>query len=149
MMLAEALLASVILATTVVFVSAAFMAGTQQSYEAVYSRRAAELAEAMVEEIIALPYVDPDGLPEAGRNSFDNVADYHGYAEAAGNLIDANGNAYPTEYDRYARSVTVTASNLQPPGFASAIPGVKATVTVTLNGRTMVAVSRFVPAPPP
>jgi MSHA pilin protein MshD len=155
--LVEALAASMILAITVMAVASALMAGAQESYEALHTRRAAELAEALMEEIIALPYCDPeDGDctlslgPEGGetdRTLFDNVDDFHNYAEAAGAVVDAAGTAYPAEYARYARSVSIAQASLQPAGFAAAVAGVTVTVTVDLDGRTLATTQRFVAAP--
>jgi MSHA pilin protein MshD len=155
--LVEALAASMILAFTVMAVAAALLAGAQESYEALDTRRAAELAEALMEEVIALPYCDPeDGGctlvlgPETGetdRTLFDNVDDFHNYAETAGSVVDASGTAYPAEYARYARSVAIAQASPQPAGFAAAVAGVTITVTVDLNGRTMATAQRFVAAP--
>ena len=145
-------MATTILAIAVTAVAAALMAGAQQSYEAVDTRRANEAAQALLEEILTRPYADPDGAsnpgPEAGettRSAFDNVDDYHGYSESAGSLVDAAGNAYPTEYAGFSRSVTVAADSLQPTGFATAVSGMTVTVTVQLGPRAMAQLSRFVP----
>lgn len=48
------------------------------------------IAEAYLEEILAQPFVDPDGLADCGRSCFDNVADYNGLNEAP---HDARNNA--------------------------------------------------------
>lgn len=119
--LVDAILASVLLATAVVAISTALVAGAQQTYEAVDGRRGTELAESLMEEILSLPYSDPGGAslpgPEAGeptRASFDNVDDYHGYSESAGAVVDRSGNPYPAEYSRFARFVTAVSTNLQP-----------------------------------
>ena len=152
--LPEVMIATIVLSTAVVAVAAALIAGTQQTYLAVDSRRGVELAQAMMEEISVLPYADPQGAttngPDAGesaRSSFDNVDDYHGYSEAAGAVADHAGTVYPTEYDRFTRSVTVATTSLQPTGFANAVTGVTVVVTVTLDGWTLSTLSCFVPDP--
>lgn len=154
MTIVEAVMATVILAFAVTAVAAALMAGAQQSYEAVDTRLANEAAQALMEEILTLPYEDPQGAstpgPEAGestRSAYDNVDDYHGFAESAGALIDATGTAYPAEYAALSRSVTVTVTSLQPAGFGSPISGLTITVSVQLGPRTLAQVVRFVAAP--
>ncbi|MCH8253604.1 MAG: hypothetical protein IID36_14240 [Planctomycetes bacterium] len=154
--LAEALIASIILTMSVVAVSAALTAGMQQTYEAVMTEHAAELVAAMLDEVLAHPYDDPDGAsalgPEAGETSrtlFDNVDDYHGYTEATGALVDAAGTAYPSEYAIYDRSVTVVASTIQPAGFAQAVTGLTVTVDVNSAARQLATASRFVADPTP
>lgn len=153
--LVEAVLASVVLSIAVAAVATALVAGTQQSYLAVDYRRATELADAMMEEILALPYDDPNGAstpgPEAGestRADFDNIDDYHNYGESAGAIVDKTGNSYPTEYDSFARSVTVALGTQQPTGFTQAVSGVTIAITISLNGETATNLSRFAPAPP-
>ena len=153
--LAEALIASIILSISVTAVAAALMAGAQQTYAAVETTRASQLVLAMIDEVLALPYADPDGAsapgPEAGettRLAFDNVDDYHGYTEVAGAIVDAVGTAYPAAYDAYERTVQVATSSEQPAGLP-AVSGVTITVAVTdANGtRTFAGASRFVADP--
>lgn len=153
--LAESLLATILLATTVTVVVGAVLAGHQQTCEAGDTRRAVALVEAMMEEILALPYDDPDGAsapgPEAGESSraaFDNIDDYHGYSEAAGAVADAAGSPYPAAYAVYDRSVTIAAASIRPTGFATAAPGLSVTVSVGHTGRTVASASRFVAQPP-
>jgi len=150
----EAVMSTVILAFAVTAVAAALFAGTQQAYEAVDVRLANEAAQALLEEILAKPYNDPQGAsalgPEAGETSrtlFDNVDDYHNYSEAVGTLKDATGTAYPAPYAKFSRSVTVAATSLQPTGFTTAVSGLTVTVTVTSGPRVMARLVRFVPAP--
>ena len=154
MTIVEAVMATVILAFAVTAVAAALMAGAQQSYEAVDTRLANESAQALMEEILTLPYEDPQGAsapgPEAGestRSAYDNVDDYHGFAESVGTLVDATGTAYPAEYAALSRSVTVTVTSLQPAGFGSPISGLTIMVSVQLGPRTLAQVVRFVAAP--
>jgi MSHA pilin protein MshD len=54
------------------------------------------IAESMLEEILQKEFADPDGnnAGEAGRADWDNVADYNGYATAAG-IEDSAGTAVP------------------------------------------------------
>ena len=56
------------------------------------------LAQEMMEEILSKPFADPQGAsnpgPEPGetpRRRFDNMDDYHGYAETDGHIADSSG----------------------------------------------------------
>ena len=96
--LAEALLASAVLAMAITAITMPFTAAAQN--DQVNARRtvAEALAQEMMEEILAKPFADPQGAtvpgPERGetsRNLFDNVDDYDGYVETDGNIADAGG----------------------------------------------------------
>ena len=146
--LVEALLASVILAVAVVAVAQAVAAGQAQSHEAVRTLRGQLLAEAMMEEILATSYADPDTDGETGRANFDDIDDFNGFTQAAGALTDAAGVAYPDTYQRCSIAVTVTSSSttLTDLGGAS-YDGKNVVVTVTdLDGRTW-TLTRFVVEP--
>ncbi|MFQ5414623.1 MAG: hypothetical protein ACE5E6_09220 [Phycisphaerae bacterium] len=149
-------MASIVLSISAAAVAAALLAGVRQTQEAVRMTRAAELAEALMDEILALPYDDPNGAsalgPEAGetaRSLYDNVDDYHGFSEAAGAVADATGTTYAAAYAAFDRSVTVSTSSVQPTGFAAAVAGVSVTVTVQEAGRPLAVVTRFVADPTP
>lgn len=152
--LLEGLIASVILTMVVVAVSQAILAGQMQTADALHRTRAVELAEAMMDEILRLPYDDPDGSsnpgPDGGeyaRNTYDNLDDYHGFSESAGNLRDVAGMAYETTYDDFARSVAVVAGSETVAGFGPAIAGVLITVTVTDSHTATWSVEHFYPEP--
>jgi hypothetical protein len=142
-----------ILGIGVVAVSAALTAGSQQTAAVADVRLATELAEAMLEEILALPYDDPDGAsalgPEGGesRLTFDNTDDFHGYTEADGSVAMADGTAYPAGYVRFARAVSISAVAMQPAGFPASVDGLQVTVTVTQEGNTLAVITRFVTEP--
>ena len=96
--LLEALLAAAVLAMAITAILMPFTAGTQQ--EQVDARRtlAVNLAEEMMEEILAKPFRDPDGAtspgPEPGetsRSEFDNLDDYDGYTEPEGGVTSFDG----------------------------------------------------------
>jgi len=96
--LLEALLASVILAMTAGAVVFPFAAGAHN--EQVDARRTLALsaAQELMEEALAQPFGDPDGPSQAGpelgetsRALYDNMDDYHGYAEPAGQIVVADG----------------------------------------------------------
>jgi len=149
--LVEVLLASVILAIISICLTQAIVAGQQQSYNAVDTHRAAALADSLLERVLALPYNDPDGDsdpgPEDGEDAytdFDNLDDYHGYSEDAGELIDPAGNAWPDAYQACARAVTVADETINVAALGGNHPGQTVTVTVTMpDGRT-ITVRRWV-----
>lgn len=124
----------VILAFAVVAVTQAVVAGQMQTVDALHRARAMELGESLMEEVLRLPYDDPDGGSEAARADFDNLADFNGFTEAAGVLSDAAGTAYPSAFQGFSRSVSVVAANggagITVTGFGSATVGLTITVTV-------------------
>lgn len=153
--LIEAMLAAAVLAFVVAALSQAIVAGQMQTYDAMHSGRAVSLAEALMEEIIVLPYDDPEGGTgigaddgESTRQDFDDIDDYHGFAEATATLTDAEGNAYPALFEPFSRRVTVATDQVDVAAFGGALDGVMVTVTVQegTTGRQW-QVDRFVPEP--
>lgn len=152
--LLEGLIASVILAMVVVAVSQAVLAAQMQTADGVHRARAIELAEAMMDEIVRLPYDDPNGAsnpgPESGelaRTGWDNLDDYHGLTESAGTVKDSAGLAYGSTYADFSRSVTVVADSENVPEFGGTISGVRITVTVTDSRSASWSVEQFCPEP--
>ncbi|MBN2560690.1 MAG: type II secretion system protein [Phycisphaerae bacterium] len=92
--LAEALLASTILAIVAATATLPFTAGVQQVNEAAKLEQAVALGQAMMEEILARPFFEPDeriaspgpGPDETSRELFNNIDDFDGYAESVGDL---------------------------------------------------------------
>lgn len=89
--LAESLLAATVLAIISASATLPFVAGVQQNNEATRIERAVAMGEAMMEEIMGRPFFTPSDKtpspgPDAGktREAFDNLDDFHGYAETAG-----------------------------------------------------------------
>jgi len=152
--LAEVLLASAILSFATLAIVQAVSAGQSQTLDALKRARANALAEALLEEVLSKPYADPDEAgaigpegDEASRSDFDNVDDYHGYSEAAGELTDVNGSDYPEVYQRFARDVTTSYDTVNVAALGGSRDGLSITVTITdTTGRTW-ALSRFVPEP--
>ncbi|MCE5327280.1 MAG: hypothetical protein LLG01_12805 [Planctomycetaceae bacterium] len=98
MTLMEALLASTILAACAFAVTMPFTASAQNDQTQERWSVATCLAQEMMEEILSKPFKDPQGGvvcgPDSGESTrwqFDNVDDYHGYAEPAGSIADASG----------------------------------------------------------
>lgn len=151
--LVEVLIASAILAFAVAAITQAITAGQMQTAEALHQVRATALVEAMLEEIVSLPYHDPQEPGAAGpeaeegdRPAFDNADDYHGYTEPAGACVDVDLAAYPSTFDAFGRSVTCVYGTET--AFGETIDGLHVTVTVTdARGQTWTS-TRFMPEPP-
>ncbi len=105
--LAEALLAATVLAIVGATAMWPFIAGVQQAAEAARLEQAVALGQALMEEILARPFTDPNDKtnvlgPEPGetsRDQFDNIDDFHGLDELTDGLQNFLGN-------------TITASSL-------------------------------------
>lgn len=152
--LVESLAAAAILAFAVVALCQAIVSGQMQTYAALHDLRATSLAETMVEEILALPYADPDGASnpgpetgEPGRAQFDNIDDYHGFAQQPGQISDWRGSDYPVEYQDFSRSVAVSYGPLTVAGVGTSVQGLSITVTVTDAGGRQWIITRFVSEP--
>ncbi len=87
--LAEALLASTILAITAAAAALPFAAGTQAANAALELEQAVELGQALMEEILARPFLAPEDPvvalgPDAGeshRKDYNAIDDFHGLTE--------------------------------------------------------------------
>jgi Tfp pilus assembly protein PilV len=152
--LPEALLASTVLAFVVAALTQAVLSGQMQAYDAMHESRAVSLAEAMLDEVLALPYADPDGPsvagPDAGettRQLFDNADDYHGYTEAAEELADHEGTLYPDTFQKFTRSITAQYTTVNIPTFGPAQAGLLITVTITDDADRTWTLTRFVAEP--
>src|SRR5664279_3235713 len=91
----EALVAATILAILTAAVSGALMAGRAQSKLARDTLSASFLAQSLMDEVMRLPFDDPNGYvtmgPDNGetRPTFNNVDDYSSYTDGPGNVIGA------------------------------------------------------------
>lgn len=149
----EVLFALTVLSIAIAAMAQAGSAGQEATYEALQELRAMSLAEAMMEEVISLPYNDPDNTttwgPDAGetsRLSYDNIDDFHGFIETRGSCKDMNNVAYPTSFKDFARSVDVSSSTQTLPGGTSTA-GVTITVLVQNSAGKQWCITRFVPKP--
>jgi len=156
--LAEVLLASAILAFSVAALTQAIVVGQAHAYDSVHSVRAASLLEATMAEVMSKTYFDPDdaGLvtpgPDAGETSrtlYDNHDDFHGFSEAAGALTDQAGNAYPSEYDRFARTVSTSYQASAVTVYTLPYPGIEVTATVTDDQGQSWTLTRLTTEPSP
>lgn len=152
--LLETMIAAAILAFAATAVAIPFAAGLQETQEALRLEQAGVLAEALMAEIVAHPFDDPNAPgvyalgPEAGESSralFDNIDDYHGYSESSGGARDASGNVISAAgASGLWRSVTVQYTTVS--GQASGLGNVFALVTVTVmdGSRTTYVLKRLV-----
>jgi MSHA pilin protein MshD len=152
--LIEVLIASAILSFVTLGIVQAVSAGQARTLDALKRARAQALAEVLIEEILAKPYADPEGETafgpdsgEASRDDFDNIDDFHGYIESAGNLADHAGAAYPNDYQSLARSVSVVAVTNSVIDLGGDHDGVQVTVSVNEPGGRVWSIERFVPEP--
>lgn len=145
MTLVEVVVASVIVATLLVaaLTTVAGAASAGRALEA--QERAVLLAEELMNEIVMLPYEDPDEptlacgpeTGESGRAAFDDVDDYHGWTESPPQ--DAQGVA-KASMSAWARQVTVTWVHAADLTTASAVEsGVKRIEVVVLHDGTPLA----------
>jgi prepilin-type N-terminal cleavage/methylation domain-containing protein len=102
--LVESMIAVVVLAISVTAIAGVLTASREYGSVTDDVVTAQELARQLMEEITAKPFADPDGPsalgPEVGETSkalFDNMDDYHGYADTT---VRNPGNK------RFARNVT-------------------------------------------
>ncbi|MEM1211901.1 MAG: prepilin-type N-terminal cleavage/methylation domain-containing protein [Planctomycetota bacterium] len=153
--LIEVLIASTILAFVTLAVVNAIAAGQQQTIAALDDGRTAALAEATLEEVLALPYTDPDGDttigPDSGestRSDFDALDDYHGWSQAANSITDPGGTNYPDTFQSLQRAVTVIDQTQSIAALGGDHTGRLITVTVTDPGGRTVTLQRFIAQPP-
>jgi Tfp pilus assembly protein PilV len=149
--LAEALLSATILAIVSASATLPFAAGLQQTLESSRLEQAVALGQAMMEEILARPFSDPNGAsaagPESGessRDKFDNIDDYHGYAESdhiARNYLNAAIND-PAVKELW-RSVSVQYVTMPNQPTADVNTFVRITVTVFNDTAALVRLDRI------
>lgn len=116
--LAESLVASTVLAASVVGAVAPLIASQEQS--AVLRERAAALSlgRQLMEEISSKPYVAASGSTAPGylagthvRTNYDEIADYDQYSDTTSSLGDIGGStmSFGTAEGSYTRAVSVSA----------------------------------------
>jgi type II secretory pathway pseudopilin PulG len=142
--IAEALMAGTILAIVSATATLPFAAGLQQNVESARLEQAVALGQAMMEEILARPFTDPNNSSmtpgpesdETSRDKFDNIDDYNGYAESDHIARDYTNAAItdPAVKDLW-RSVTVQYVTM--PNQSSTDVNSFARVTVTVYNDTV------------
>ncbi|MBK8270841.1 MAG: prepilin-type N-terminal cleavage/methylation domain-containing protein [Planctomycetes bacterium] len=151
--LAEALLASTILAIIAATATLPFSAGVQNATEAGRMEQAVELGESMMEEVLARSFFGPSQTtptpgPESGettRMNYDSVDDFAGYSESDKVLRNFKSNAVgDPSTDGFWREVAVayvTYPNQQPGDTNSLI---RVTVKVYYQNTLLVTLDRLV-----
>jgi hypothetical protein len=137
--LAEAMMATTLLAIAVVGIAGPLGAASEQSRQGQERGAALVLARELMEEIVARPLCDGGATchlgpesSECDRTQFDSADDYNGYADTTKELKNYSNKSIP--FDRanlYTRKVTV-AYRASPSG-ASASAGDYAMVTVSVT----------------
>ena len=137
--LAEAMIASVVLAVAVIGISWTLAASYQQSEVRGNKTTALSLAQQLMEEIASKP-MDPPASGDHGgwsagytnRSVYDTIDDYNGYTDTSGALRLNDGNVIDAgDGGSYTRTVSVT-SNAVPTGLTGTA-GDFMLVTVTVS----------------
>jgi MSHA pilin protein MshD len=105
--LIELVIAIVIISVSVTGVLLAYTVTVRSSADPMVSYQATAIAEAYLEEILAKPFSDPDGIAESDRADYDDVGDYNGLSDAG--VRDALGSSI-TELAAYQVDVAVGVS---------------------------------------
>ncbi|HEY4328183.1 MAG TPA: type II secretion system protein [Phycisphaerae bacterium] len=145
----EALIAATILAILTAAVSSALMAGRQQAKLARDTLSASFLGQSLMDEIMRLPFNDPNGVGVMGpdgaetRPTFNNVDDYCGYTDGPATITDIAGNAYPSTYTGFIRTVSMTAVSTTPSNWNKTLTGLLITISITKDGVELVKLQRI------
>jgi prepilin-type N-terminal cleavage/methylation domain-containing protein len=152
--LVEAMMAVAVLGIAAASVLLPFISGATLRAEGVNRTLAARLASDLMEQILRLPFHDPNDEnsyslgPESG--DFDNIDDYDGYEELQGQVKDVDGELFSADDSRYAnfsRSVTCEYAYVppQPPESEPAkCEFILVTVQVQFSGKPMATIVRLV-----
>ena len=89
-------------------------------------------------------YPGVDGCPgETSRSLYNNIDDYDGYTDGPNTLADLAGNLYPSEYQSFVRSVSMSATTASPTGWNRTISGLLITISVSRDGRELIRIQRI------
>ena len=151
--LAEAMMAVVVLGIAAASVLLPFVSGAAVRAEGINRTLAARLASDLMEQILRLPFHDPNGsdydfIPGPDEGDLDNIDDYHGYIEAQGQVKDAAGVVFTDpKYTNFSRNVTCEYVYV-PPQPVESDPAkcefIHIMVKVDYNSKEMAAISRLV-----
>lgn len=144
--LLEALLAAVVLAIVVGAVIIPFSAGAANTAQDARTTLAVNLAQDLMEEILAKPFNDPDGteVGETGRSTWDDMDDYHGYSESEGTIAGFDGVTVDDPASlALTRSAVVQSVYVAGQGAPEPPTFLRITVKVRYRGATLVSLSRL------
>lgn len=153
--LTEAMMAVVVLGIAAASLLIPFISGAVVRAEGVNRTLAARLASDLMEQILRLPFHDPQGgvsvgpePGETGPSSFDNIDDYHGYAEPQGQVKDVNGAVFTdSAYANFSRDVAceyVYVPQQAPESDPAKCEFIRVTVQVDYSGKKMATIVRLV-----
>ncbi len=145
-------MAVVVLGIAAASVLLPFISGAAVQVEGINRTLAARLASDLMEEILRLPFHDPNDEtsyslgPESG--DFDNIDDYHNYTEPEGQVKDATGAVFTdSRYANFSRNVTCEYVYV-PPQPEEIDPTkcefIRVTVQVNYSGKQMATIVRLV-----
>jgi Tfp pilus assembly protein PilV len=150
--LAESLIASVVLAASVVGIAGTLAASYQQNTVRGNTTTALNLAQQLMEEIAAKPVELASGLTnkpgwsngQTDRRQYDTIDDYDGYTDFSGSVQSANGTTLDlSNGGTYQRTVSVT-SGAVPSGLTGpASDFLLVTVTVSMPHNQSTSVSQL------
>jgi type II secretory pathway pseudopilin PulG len=149
--LAESLIASVVLAASVIGIAGTLSSSYQQSAVRGNQSTALLLAQQLMEEISSKPIEITSGANTVGwsgantnRATYDSVDDYNGYTDVSGSIATTSGSTYDLgDGGSYTRTATVT-NNALPSGLTgTATDFVLVTVTVQMPHNQSVSVSQL------
>lgn len=158
--LAESLIASVVLAASVVGIAGSLAASHQQTEALEQRAQAVSLARQLIEEIAAKPFDDPDGTAAAlgpdtgettgGAEHYDNIDDYDGYRDVSSPSsptptvqVSSTTTSSSSSSDSYTRSVSVRYRTSINGTSASYGPFALVTVQVTAPNGTTASLSQL------
>lgn len=157
--IAEGLIASGVLAITVMAIIAPFSTAARCEHEDARMAVGSFLAKEMMEEVLSKPFDDPDGdddvvgpgSGESGRDDFDNIDDYHGWTESSegSGIRDIRGRACTdSRVSNLVRSVAAEYVRLdEQTVFFDEPTFIRVTVTITHDGSDFVTLVRLVRRP--
>lgn len=132
--LIEAVLASVILAISVVALSSAVAAGQRASVDGQRMLLGALVADDLLAELRTVPYA--------------SLAAYDGVEQDIGALTTVDGVPYPiASYWDVGRRIVVETVDIEPPGLGVKIRGRRIVVVAFDESRDLIALEAFVPEP--
>ena len=147
--LAEAMMAVVVLGIAAASVLLPFVSGMSVRTEGINRTLAARLAGDLMEEILRLPFHDPDDEtsysagPDAG--DLDNIDDYHGYIEAQGQVKDAAGFVFTdSNYANFSRSVVCEYVRVPGESVLAPLKFIRVTVQMYYDGKQIATIHRLV-----
>jgi len=145
--LLEALLAAVVLAMAAAAVIMPYAAGAQATLHDARQAVAVNLAQDIMEEILAKAFRDPDGdeSAESRRSTWDDMDDYDGYEEPAGQIRSFdNVLADDPAGDGLSRHVSVQAVYVAGQDMGDPPTFLRVTVQIKHDGQTVTTLSRLV-----